>query len=104
MVEARASVAGFLGCHGPSVRWAALSDGLSARLEPGAGDDLEFVLAHNVGALRDERRDHGALVRPSARDPARDPGRLLAQVLIAPLLSAVLDAHGGLDNWQSVRT
>ena len=55
----------------------------------GAGDVLEFVLAHNVGARRHERRDHGALVPSSARDP----WRLLAEVPVAPL-SQASERHG----------
>jgi hypothetical protein len=46
-------------------------DGFSACLQPGAGDALEFVLPHDVCALRNERRDDWPLVRPSARDPGR---------------------------------
>jgi len=41
---------------------AALSRVLSACLQPGAGDALELVLAQDVRAPRDERRDDGPLV------------------------------------------
>ena len=57
---------------------------VSACLQSGAGDAFELVLAHDICALRHERRDYGLLVGLATGDP----GRFLAEVLVAPLPQA----------------